>query len=577
MRSIRSFLLALGLIALAALIRLPSAWAQSIGPAVTPSGTAAGTVISNQATLDYRDANGNALPRVTSNTVTTVVSQVASVDITPTTVSGSAGNLQTVVYSLPVFNTGNGTDTFNLTVAGVDPGFTVQLFRDLNGNGVLDPADQAAGPVTATTALAPGAVFNLLAVVTTPNAATAPNGTSDSFTVTATSQFNTGVSDTSTVTTTISAAVINLTKTSNVSSATPGTVVTYTLAFQNTGSSPGTAAVVTDPITAGMTYVPGSIRVNGTPITDAGGDDAGDFGASAPNRITLSLGTIAPGATGTITFQATVNAGVASGTGLQNVATLTYQSGGQTITETSNPSTVTVTQVAAIDLAPVSPISNTANPGSQINYALTVTNLSNGPDRVNLVASDTLGVNPVFYVDTNNNGIVDGGDIALTDTNGDGIPDTGLLPAGATINLIVQGTVPAGSSPSAQDTLTITGTSVTNPAITDSITFTTTVTAPNVTLTKSVSPTGSQPPGTVLTYTLVITNNGNGTATTLVLSDPIPANTAYVPGSIRVDGGVRTDAIDGDTAEFVSNAVVVRLPSLGPGGTQTVTFQVTIL
>ena len=34
------------------------------------AGTLAGTTISNQAYVDYKDANGNAMPRVFSNTVT---------------------------------------------------------------------------------------------------------------------------------------------------------------------------------------------------------------------------------------------------------------------------------------------------------------------------------------------------------------------------------------------------------------------------------------------------------------------------------------------------------------------------
>jgi uncharacterized repeat protein (TIGR01451 family) len=148
----------------------------------------------------------------------------------------------------------------------------------------------------------------------------------------------------------------------------------------------------------------------------------------------------------------------------------------------------------------------------------------------------------------------------LTDTNGDGIVDTGVIAAGATMNVVVRGTVPVGTAPNAVNTLTVTGTSVLDPTRTDSVTFTTTVTAPNVSLAKSVSPTGAQAPNSVLTYTVVITNNGNGTATNLVLTDPIPANTTFVGGTITVDGGTRTDAIDADNAEISNNTIVVRIP-----------------
>jgi uncharacterized repeat protein (TIGR01451 family) len=362
MRSIRYLLPALVLTLLALAAGMPRAWAQDAGRYVTPGRNPRRHRDFQHGTLTYQDANGNPLPQAVSNTVTTVVSQVAAVDITPNTATEPAGNLQTVFHALDVFNLGNAPDTFTLTVAGVDPGWSVVLYRDLNNNNDLDANEQAAGPITATTQLQPGERFDLIAAVTTPNAATAPNGTSDAFTVTATSQFNTGVSDTSTLTTTITAAVIDLAKTSNPTAVNPGGTVTFTLTYRNTGTAPGTAAVVADPIPAGMTFVPGSIRLNGTTITDAGDGDAGDFGGTAPNRVTVNIGTVNPGDTGTITFQATVNQNVASGTGLQNIATLTYQSGGQTITETSNPSTVTVSQVAGIDLNPVGPITGTTDP-----------------------------------------------------------------------------------------------------------------------------------------------------------------------------------------------------------------------
>jgi len=46
---------------------------------VLAAGTVAGTVISNQAYADYKDSNGNAMTRVFSNTVTTIVTQVAAI------------------------------------------------------------------------------------------------------------------------------------------------------------------------------------------------------------------------------------------------------------------------------------------------------------------------------------------------------------------------------------------------------------------------------------------------------------------------------------------------------------------
>lgn len=95
---------------------------------------------------------------------------------------------------------------------------------------------------------------------------------------------------------------------------------------------------------------------------------------------------------------------------------------------------------------------------------------------------------------------------------------------------------------------------------------------------------GEVEPGDVLTYTIHFNNSGQDGATNVVLTDPIPAGTTYVPGSLRVltndtnnggatNGGatgVMTDAADGDVAEFTGSAAVFRLginDSTWDGGT----------
>jgi uncharacterized repeat protein (TIGR01451 family) len=54
----------------------------------------------------------------------------------------------------------------------------------------------------------------------------------------------------------------------------------------------------------------------------------------------------------------------------------------------------------------------------------------------------------------------------------------------------------------------------------------------NVTLTKSVSPSGSQIPGTDLVYTVAFTNTGGAAASTFVMTDPVPTNTDFKVGAV---------------------------------------------
>jgi uncharacterized repeat protein (TIGR01451 family) len=56
-------------------------------------------------------------------------------------------------------------------------------------------------------------------------------------------------------------------------------------------------------------------------------------------------------------------------------------------------------------------------------------------------------------------------------------------------------------------------------------------TPPNVTLTKSVAPTGAQEPGAVLTYTVAFKNTGGVPAQTFILADEIPTHTDFKVGS----------------------------------------------
>ncbi|WP_436758394.1 DUF7507 domain-containing protein [Streptosporangium sp. V21-05] len=100
---------------------------------------------------------------------------------------------------------------------------------------------------------------------------------------------------------------------------------------------------------------------------------------------------------------------------------------------------------------------------------------------------------------------------------------------------------------------------------------------------------GTPAPGSVVQYTITATNTGDDTAIGVLLSDPIPANTVYVPGTIAVasgpNAGSKTDAPGDDQAQFVGNQVSAQLGtganatsggSLAPGQSTSVTFRVTL-
>lgn len=83
-----------------------------------------------------------------------------------------------------------------------------------------------------------------------------------------------------------------------------GSVLTYRLVLTVTGSGVANGVIVNDPLPAQVTYVPGSITVDGVARTDAADGDDSSFSSGA---VLASFGSIAAPATRVIEFQATVN------------------------------------------------------------------------------------------------------------------------------------------------------------------------------------------------------------------------------------------------------------------------------
>lgn len=98
-------------------------------------------------------------------------------------------------------------------------------------------------------------------------------------------------------------------------------------------------------------------------------------------------------------------------------------------------------------------------------------------------------------------------------------------------------------------------------------------------------------PGAVVEYCLDVENTGSATADSIVLTDNVPTNTTYVTGSLKTggtgtgtacdvgSGTTRTDAADGDAAEFVNTgngAVTIRTSSIVSSARFKASFRVTV-
>ena len=425
-------------------------WSTSFVDSAPPP---AGTSIGNQASATYTDASNT--PRsTTSNVAITIVQQVASFTLTADRAKFAAPGGQ-VFYPHTLVNTGNGTDTFNLSAANNASGdnfdlTSLALYADGNGDGLPDNAIQ----ITTTGPLASGATFQFVAMGIVPAGETAGRVAIITVSATGTATATPAPTQNNTDTTTVTGnAVINVTKSLSANSGAPGSgPYTVTLTYNNVGNTTATNLNLRDLLPAGMSYVPNSGRwsvTGGTALTDVNNADAQgsapdtiiyDFGETVAGRVTAVISRVLPGQSGTLTFQVNIPASTAAGV-IANTATFIYDPGTGTPVGPFNSNTAdfTVNQGAAVTLTGQTIAS--APQGATVVFTNVVLNTGNGVDTFDITMA-----NASFPAGTTFNLFQSDSNTPLVDSTGNGTPDTGPLSPNQTYNVIVKITLPAGVS-----------------------------------------------------------------------------------------------------------------------------------
>jgi uncharacterized repeat protein (TIGR01451 family) len=314
--------------------------AVSAGLCASPAlaaGTPAGTNIVNVATATYELPNGDEAS-IDSNIVTLKVDELLDVSVAwsdPSDVTASAGAAgQRLKFT--VTNGGNGAESFTLaTLANgggddFDPSVT-SIVLDSNGNGAYDAGvDTVYVSGSNDPQLDPDQSITVFVLSSIP--AAAGDGQRGRIDLTAVANTGSGAPGTSfagqgqgggdaVVGATgadadddgyyrVARASVAFVKSAAVAdafggtAAAPGSTVTYTLAATVSGTGSLANLRVSDPVPAGTTYQPGSLTLEGAALTDAADADSGSFTGTAIN---VGLGTVAAGATRTITFQVKID------------------------------------------------------------------------------------------------------------------------------------------------------------------------------------------------------------------------------------------------------------------------------
>jgi uncharacterized repeat protein (TIGR01451 family) len=88
----------------------------------------------------------------------------------------------------------------------------------------------------------------------------------------------------------------------------PGATLRYTITASATGSGTANNVTITDPLPLNTTSIAGTLRLNGTPLTDEADADAGDVGHTTINAVTVRLGNMTSASPNqTIVFDVKIN------------------------------------------------------------------------------------------------------------------------------------------------------------------------------------------------------------------------------------------------------------------------------
>lgn len=309
--------------------------------------------------------------------------------------------------------------------------------------------------------------------------------------------------------------------------------------------------------------------------------------------------------------------GTIAGTTITNNVTVGYVLSGV-------PQTISTSSSFIVDRVVNVTVTNNSNPSTapnQLNVPMSfrVTNTGNAAQRYALQVvsrvTDSFDMNNVrIFLDNNNNGSLDGGDTLYVDagTFGDLVSDASftvmivsdtpgtvvngqtavydLLATSVDAGTLTVSVQTAGQNSAGVDTVFIDSAgSAAGDAARDgkhSAAGTYTVGVPStVSMNKTVlvlDQLGGNLAvrGATLRYTITITVTGGGTAQNVVISDPIPVNTTYTAGTLRLNSILLTDIADadaGDVGATTPNTVTVKLGNLTSASpVQTVVFDVKI-
>lgn len=303
-------------------------------------------------------------------------------------------------------------------------------------------------------------------------------------------------------------------------------------------------------------------------------------------------------------------AGTAAGTAIQNTAQVSYAIGSATLSTTSNALTLMVAEIIDVEVTTLTSSVSVSPGATRQVLAMRVTNTGNGAEQFHLLLNNALvgddfnpvASTPALYFDSDGSNSLTPADTAYAPGSNDP-----TLNADAALTVLLVNDIPTGLADGARGNAQLTANAFTGTGTpgtpfagqgtggvdavlgtrggTHNATAQYVVGAIQINALKSQTVLdqfgGTQPlPGATITYQIVITPTGIGTADSVLFRDLIPTYTTYVANSLTLNGASVSDAADSDAGQYLTSPqaqVRIDLGSLTQAsGAQTLRFQVTI-
>lgn len=492
-----------------------------IASLVYATGTLAGTIIKNQASATYKDANNTVLTSTSNEVITTVLPKYAfsvgpygTVAAPGQSQSATVGN--TVYYQYILLNSSNIADTYTMKPLVVDAASTFtptnqKIYKDVNGNGIVDPGDTeiiinsagAIGPV------APDSYFYFIVAFDVPLATAAGK---IAYTTPEVDSVGDGLpgtdKDNISKTTVVTGPVVTANITATPTTVKPTDTVVYTISGSNTGTADAKSIInlnvggskdgilVVNQLPANETYKAGSMIAVGPagsiPVWST--TDANTWVTTEPaDPLTVkyvglfmpdatangvSENVLAPGQSYSLTYSILIAAAAPAGI-ITDDAIIRFNDGTANTQTKTNTVDVLVVPVVTAAVA-VGPKSNPDNAG----FVLNENDIATAPAGGSVTFYNALknkGTNDDVFDFTFNQADYPVGSVVLfyyadgvnplSDTDSDGKLDTGIVAPNATFQFVVKVLLPGTAlNTGAPHELVITATSSNNPAVSDPVT-----------------------------------------------------------------------------------------------------------